>query len=228
MFDKLPSDLYNIKETEGRKRSFQRYIYLRINIRKPRSISNGIRNSDISLLPARYYPRSIVSGRKKVRFSGKRFQLNLPRCLKEKKKGREGGKKKKLPAQISREKAFLRARSGRQREAPSHHDRVKIRREKEKREREREGERERKALVGGQRSLEFHTWINSPSSGECTPPPRPTSSRFPTPSPRARGLGATTNSEIHPVQPLMNVRAACDITFPPLSPSIRYTYKGSA
>ena len=52
------------------------------------------------------------------------------------KKGREGGKKKKLPAQISREKAFLRARSGRQREAPSHHDRVKIRREKEKRERE--------------------------------------------------------------------------------------------
>lgn len=128
--------IYNIKETEGRKRSFQRYIYLRINIRKPRSISNGIRNSDISLLPARYYPRSIVSGRKKVRFSGKRFQLNLPRCLKEKKKGREGGKKKKLPAQISREKAFLRARSGRQREAPSHHDRVKIRREKEKRERE--------------------------------------------------------------------------------------------
>lgn len=78
----------------------------------------------------------------------------------------------------------------------------------------REREREREALVGGQRSLEFHTWINSPSSGECTPPPRPTSSRFPTPA-RARGLGATTNSEIHPVQPLMNVRAACDITFPP-------------
>ena len=119
-----------------------------------------------------------------------------------------------MPAQISREKAFLRARSGRQREAASHHDRVKIRREKEKRWREREREREREALVGGQRSLEFHTWINSPSSGECTPPPRPTSSRFPTPA-RARGLGATTNSEIHPVQPLMNVRAACDITFPP-------------
>lgn len=97
------------------------------------------------------------------------------------------------------------------------------------REREREGGGEREALVGGQRSLEFHTWINSPSSGECTPPPRPTSSRFPTPA-RARGLGATTNSEIHPVQPLMNVRAACDITFPPpiSIDTLRYTYKGSA
>ena len=77
--------------------------------------------------------------------------------------------------------------------------------------------REREALVGGQRSLEFHTWINSPSSGVYS-----TSSSnflsflalvrsFPPPS-RAPEAFATRIPRSTLVQPLMNVRAACDIT----------------
>ena len=109
--------------------------------------------------------------------------------------------------------------------------------------------REREALVGGQRSLEFHTWINSPSSGVYS-----TSSSnflsflalvrsFPPPS-RAPEAFATRIPRSTLVQPLMNVRAACDITpdtpfrYPlpsrlPLPPhahtsSIRYTVQESA
>lgn len=53
-----------------------------------------------------------------------------------------------MPAQISREKAFLRCPIGaRQREAASHHDRVKIRQEGKRKAWLREGEREREREI---------------------------------------------------------------------------------
>lgn len=105
-------------------------------------ISKGIRNFDI--YRARNISRSMISGRKKkFVFQRKGFSLICPACLKKGK--RKGGGKKKLPAQISREKAFLRCPIGaRQREAASHHDRVKIRQEGKRKAWLREGEREGK------------------------------------------------------------------------------------
>lgn len=67
-------------------------------------------------------------------------------------------------------------------------------------------------FVRGQGSLEFHTWINSPASGVrftsfllvLRLPLVPSSSTLLSPPPRGKPCYA--NSEIHPVQPLMNAR----------------------
>ena len=76
------------------------------------------------------------------------------------------------------------------------------------------GERGEKGrhFVRGQGSLEFHTWINSPASGVrftsfllvLRLPLVPSSSTLLSPPPRGKPCYA--NSEIHPVQPLMNAR----------------------
>lgn len=72
--------------------------------------------------------------------------------------------------------------------------------------------RKARHFVRGQGSLEFHTWINSPASGVrftsfllvLRLPLVPSSSTLLSPPPRGKPCYA--NSEIHPVQPLMNAR----------------------
>lgn len=104
-----------------------------------------------------------------------------------------------------------------------------------------DGREKGRHFVRGQRSLEFHTWINSPASGVRSSsssfllvlrlPLVPSSSALLSPPP-LRGVPCYANSEIHPVQPLMNARASCDTTTlspgfasqPPPTPPMAISY----
>jgi len=85
-------------------------------------------------------------------------------------------------------------------------------------------------FVRGQGSLEFHTWINSPANGVrftsfllvLRLPLVPSSFTLLSPSPRGKPCYA--NSEIHPVQPLMNAR---ELRQPPPSSHNRHPPHGN-
>lgn len=142
---------------------------------------------------------------------------------------------KKFPTQISRQRAFLRRRSSNKGNTiPPDHAKIQRSKWNPCNEYAKEGDRviqvrkrEREVLVGVRGRSNFTRGLTL-RRVECTPPPRPTSSRsllsFPPP---CCARPCYTNSEIHPVQPLMNVRAACDITPNQPSPFTPHRYDGT-